>query len=193
MEYDFQSEDNRQSSFINPRMIRHYNGIGILSQPKKNGKNSEYEDYHIWEIIFIKKLLSEKFGLEAIKKIFQELKLESDYLKSLQEAIQKEEFEYKNVENDALSFLDKLSGQMFSNSQTNHKPMISSFQSSPTYSTFSNLMKSKTSIDKKTYQEYSIHPSIKLSIYQTQPLKLSQDEITIALEQIKKILQGELL
>jgi DNA-binding transcriptional MerR regulator len=147
--YDFQSKDNRQNSFMNPRLIRHYHSIGLLSTPKKNGKQSNYEEYHIWELIFIKKLLSEKFGLEAIKKLFQELKLESDYLKSLKTAIEKEQFEYQNdTENDALSFLNQLSGQILSNSQANTPSSFSS-QSTPTYSTFSNLMKSKSQIEKK--------------------------------------------
>ncbi len=192
--YDFQSKDNRQNSFMNPRLIRHYHSIGLLSNPKKNGKQSNYEEYHIWELIFIKKLLSEKFGLEAIKKLFQELKLESDYLKSLQTAIEKEQFEHqKNTENDALSFLNQLSGQMLSNSQSHvQQPFASS--PTPTYSTFSNLMKSKTQIEKKICQEYFLHPSLKLSVYPTiTQQKLSQDEINIVLEQIKKILQGDIL
>ncbi len=193
--------DNRQTSTINPRLIRHYSSIGLLTSPTKLGKAAVYNENHIWEIIFIKKMLNERFGLDSIKKILDDLKNNnSNYTEKLKESLnESNEPAKEQTRNGALDFLNGLSNnnstQLFSASaqafsSTSKSNLIGAMrQTMPTL--LDDAIKNKSFYTERPKQitEYQVRDYLKVSI--EKPNTLEKGSINQILNDIKIILQGE--
>lgn len=207
---DYSLVDNRQTSSINPRMIRHYSGIGLLSSPKKVGKAADYSDSHVFELLFIKKMLNEKFGLEAIKKILDEYRQDSgDYIEKIKTALGAggdikgiaPSFGFmESPKNDALDFLNSLSPQGFSSKSSygalQDEKMRSSSLVSSVYGSSPDVLnkafrsKSLTTSECKSVKEYRVRDYFKISL--DADVRLSEVEVDGILADVKNILKGEI-
>jgi DNA-binding transcriptional MerR regulator len=58
---------------LNRRTVRYYIQIGLLSRPIGGGRGAHYTERHLGELLQIKKLTSDGFSLEAVRRIISDL------------------------------------------------------------------------------------------------------------------------
>jgi DNA-binding transcriptional MerR regulator len=215
LKYEMNIVDSRQTSTINPRLIRHYSSIGLLSIPIKLGKVADYNESHIWELLFIRKMLNERFGLESIKKILDEFKAdEINYIQQIRQAIDDSNESVESQEppqinlnqdnvslkEDALDFLNMLSPSNLKKNTASASIVLGSNSTNSNliksmYSSTSEILRNATkqkilsNTTVKQVVEYQVRDYLRLSLEKSSVIK--EEEVESILIDIKKILKGE--
>ncbi|MDB9519887.1 MerR family transcriptional regulator [Roseofilum reptotaenium CS-1145] len=64
---DQKSHSRRSREEVNPRLVRHYASQGLLDEPLKQGRRASYTYRHLLQMLLIRRLLSEGFGISAMQ------------------------------------------------------------------------------------------------------------------------------
>ncbi|MDJ1180643.1 MerR family transcriptional regulator [Roseofilum sp. BLCC_M91] len=64
---DHKSHSRRSREEVNPRLVRHYASQGLLDEPLKQGREARYTYRHLLQMLLIRRLLSEGFGVSALQ------------------------------------------------------------------------------------------------------------------------------
>ncbi len=56
----------RVAEDVNPRLVRHYTTLGLLPEPRKEGREARYLYEHLLKLLVVRRLLAEGFSSQAI-------------------------------------------------------------------------------------------------------------------------------
>lgn len=88
---------------IGPRLVRYYTSEGVVDRPERQGREARYSYRHLLQVLLVRRLLQEGYGLSAIAPLLQ-TKTNSELEGFLQGGIQLS----LETANPALAFLQSL-------------------------------------------------------------------------------------
>lgn len=67
-----ESDPTSKKASITPRLIRHYQGLGCIDPPAKDGRNAVYNYRHLLQVLLVRKLQGEGFPSANIQEVLKE-------------------------------------------------------------------------------------------------------------------------
>lgn len=61
-----QKAHSRVREDITPRLVRHYTSLGAMDEPKKMGRNAVYTYRHLLQLLVVRRLMTQGYGVSAI-------------------------------------------------------------------------------------------------------------------------------
>lgn len=61
----------RDDDAINPRLVRYYTSEGLVDRPERQGREARYHYRHLLQVLLVRRLLQEGYGLGAIASLLQ--------------------------------------------------------------------------------------------------------------------------